>query len=156
MDDTDVLIANLRSGPQIVTRLIREMPDGNLKRRPSEAKWSAHEHACHISTGEEVYLARLEKMLSEAEPHIEAMQPSADEEAGSLLERNLGKTLDGYVKQRALTVKRLEELSASDWQRTATHEAYSHYSVFIMFRDLFLHEMLHAFRIEELLLKKDW
>jgi len=25
-----------------------------------------------------------------------------------------------------------------------------------MFRDLLLHEMLHAYRIEELMLKKDW
>ena len=36
------------------------------------------------------------------------------------------------------------------------HEAFDHYSVFIMFRHLMNHEMLHAYRIEELLLKKDW
>jgi hypothetical protein len=43
-----------------------------------------------------------------------------------------------------------------DWQRTAEHEAFSHYSVWIMFRHLLTHEMFHAYRIEELLLKKDW
>jgi DinB superfamily len=31
-----------------------------------------------------------------------------------------------------------------------------HYSVFIMFRHLALHDFFHAYRIEELLLKKDW
>jgi len=36
------------------------------------------------------------------------------------------------------------------------HEAFDHYSVFIMFRHLLNHEMLHAYRIEELLLKNDW
>jgi hypothetical protein len=47
-------------------------------------------------------------------------------------------------------------LSADDWQRTARHDEYTHYSVFIMFRHLALHDMFHAYRIEELLLKKDW
>jgi hypothetical protein len=28
--------------------------------------------------------------------------------------------------------------------------------VYIMFRHLLTHEMLHAYRIEELMLKKDW
>jgi hypothetical protein len=41
-------------------------------------------------------------------------------------------------------------------ERTAKHGEYSHYSVFIMFRHLALHDFLHAYRIEELLLKKDW
>ena len=43
-----------------------------------------------------------------------------------------------------------------DWQRTAEHEEYRQYSEWIMFRHLLTHEMLHAYRIEELLLKKDW
>ena len=37
-----------------------------------------------------------------------------------------------------------------------SYESPRHYSVFIMFRHLLMHEMLHAYRIEELMLKKDW
>ena len=40
--------------------------------------------------------------------------------------------LGRYVRERALVVQRLKELSADDWQRTAEHEAFSHYSVHIM------------------------
>ncbi|MBT8383699.1 MAG: hypothetical protein KJO59_15285, partial [Ignavibacteria bacterium] len=69
---------------------------------------------------------------------------------------DLDEALGQYMLERALVVKRLKELSAEDWQRTAEHEAFSHYTVYIMFRDLLLHEMLHAYRIEELVLKKDW
>lgn len=53
-------------------------------------------------------------------------------------------------------VARLKELSQEDWQRTAEHEAFSHYSVHIMFRHMLIHEMFHAYRIDELMLKKDW
>jgi hypothetical protein len=95
-------------------------------------------------------------MLSEPHPQIKSMAPSSEEETGSLLNVDLDEALEQYVKERARVVKRLKELSAEDWQRTAEHEAFSHYSVHIMFRHLLMHEMLHAYRIDELLLKKDW
>jgi hypothetical protein len=154
--DTRTLIASLEAAPGIIIGLVREVPPQNLKRRPSPNKWSAHEHACHLTTGHAVFLSRLEAMLSAAHPRIKSMEPSPDEEAGSLLSVDLDEALDRYVRERALTVERLKELSQADWQRTAEHEAFSHYSVHIMFRHVLMHEMFHAYRIDELMLKKDW
>jgi DinB family protein len=154
--DTQKLIATLEAAPDMIIGLIREVLPQNLKRRPMPNKWSAHEHACHISTGQDVFLSRLELILSNPLPRIKSMEPSPDEEAGSLLSVDLDEALARYVRERALIVKRLKELSADDWQRTAEHEAFSHYSVYIMFRHLLIHEMLHAYRIDELMLKKDW
>jgi len=156
MMDTQTLIASLEAAPGIIIGLVREVPPQNLKRRPAPNKWSAHEHACHITTGHMAFLARLELMLSEPFPKIKSMEPSPDEEAGSLLNADLDEALSQYVRERALVVKRLKELSPEDWQRTAEHEAFSHYSVHIMFRHMLMHEMLHAYRIDELMLKKDW
>ena len=73
-----------------------------------------------------------------------------------MLEVDLDESLERYVRERGDLVERLKELSADEWRKTAVHEAFDHYSVFIMFRHLLNHEMLHAYRIEELLLKKDW
>jgi hypothetical protein len=154
--DTQKLIASLEGAPSIIIGLVREVPPQNLKRRPSPNKWSAHEHACHISIGQDVFLARLELMLSDPFPKIKSMEPSPDEEGGSLLSVDLDKALDLYVRERVEVVKRLKQLSAEDWHRTAEHEAFSHYSVYIMFRHMLIHEMLHAYRIDELMLKKDW
>jgi hypothetical protein len=95
-------------------------------------------------------------MLSDTAPYIRAMLPSPEEEAGALLDVDLDEALDRYVRERAKLVTRLKGLSPEDWRRTAEHEEYNHYSVLIMFRHLLMHEMLHAYRIEELLLKKDW
>lgn len=154
--NTQTLIASLEAAPGIIIGLIREVPPQNLKRRPSPNKWSAHEHACHISTGHAAFLSRLELMLSYPHPQIKSMVQTPEEEAGSLLSVDLDEALGRYVRERALVVKRLKELSAEDWQRTAEHEAFSHYSVYIMFRHLLIHEMHHAYKIDELLLKKDW
>ena len=156
MNNTQSLIATLECAPDIIIGLVREAPSQNLKRRPSPNKWSAHEHACHIATVDAAYLLRLKLMLSDPAPYISAMQPSPEEETGSLLQIDLDGALDQYVRERARLVKRLKELTAEEWRRTAEHEEYSHYSVLIMFRELLMHEMLHGYRIGELMLRKDW
>ena len=156
MSDTTTLIAALENAPGVIIPLIREVPLQYLKRRPSPTKWSAHEHACHLAASDAPFLARLGLMLSAPVPFIKSISPSPEEESGALLSVDLNEALDRYVRERAALVKRLKELSAEDWRRTAEHEAFGHYSVWIMFRHLLTHEMLHAYRIEELLLKKDW
>ena len=156
MSDTAALIAALENAPGVIIPLIREVPPEFLKRRPSPTKWSAYEHACHLSGTVEPFLARLELILSAPTPFIRSIVNSPEVESGALLNIDLDESLDRYVSERASLVKRLKELSVEDWQRTAEHEAFSHYSVWIMFRHLLNHEMFHAYRIEELLLKKDW
>ena len=156
MNNTQTLIVTLENAPDIIIGLVREVPPHNLKRRPSPNKWSVHEHACHISSADATYISRLNLMLSDPAPYIRSLVPSREEEIGSLLNIDLDEALDHYVRERARLVKRLKELSVEDWQRRAEHEEYSHYSVMIMFRELLMHEMHHAYRIEELMLKKDW
>ncbi len=82
--------------------------------------------------------------------------PSADEEDGAFLKMDLGKAMERFAADRQKLVQRLKALSAEDWQRTAEHGEYTHYSVFIMVRHVAMHDMFHAYRIEELLLKNDW
>jgi hypothetical protein len=156
MSDTTTLISALETAPGVIIPLIREVPSQILKRRPSPAKWSAYEHAVHLSQSDAPFLARLEMILSTPEPFIETIHNSPEDEAGAMLEVDLDESLDRYVRERAALVERLKRLSPDEWQKTAVHEAFDHYSVFIMFRHVLNHEMLHAYRIEELLLKKDW
>jgi hypothetical protein len=61
-----------------------------------------------------------------------------------------------FVADRARLVTRLRALSDADWARSAKHDEYRAYSVFIMFRHVALHDFLHGYRIEELLLRPDW
>ena len=156
MTNTGALISALGSAPGVIIPLIREVPPEILKRRRSPAKWSAYEHAIHLSQSDVSFRARLELILSTPEPYIESIVNSAEDEAGAMLKVDLDESLDRYVRERATLVVRLRELSPDQWQRTAVHEAFAHYSIFIMFRHLLNHEMLHAYRIEEILLKKDW
>ena len=156
MSDTSVLISALENAPGVIVPLIREVPPQILKRRPSPAKWSAYEHACHLSQSDASFVARLDLILSTPEPFIETIHNSPEDEAGAMLDIDLEVSLERYAAERVALVEKLKKLSPDEWQKTAVHEAFDHYSVFIMFRHLLNHEMLHAYRIEELLLKKGW
>ncbi|MGB7070494.1 MAG: DinB family protein [Pyrinomonadaceae bacterium] len=156
MSDTAILISALETAPGVIIPLIREVPPQILKRRPSPAKWSAYEHAIHLSQSDASFRARLDLILSKPEPYIESIENSPEDEAGAMLEIALDESLDRYVRERASLVIRLKKLSPDEWKKTAMHEAFDHYSVWIMFRHVLNHEMFHAYRIEELMLKKDW
>jgi len=156
MSDTSTLISALETAPGVIIPLIREVPQQILKRRPSPAKWSAYENAIHLSQSDAPFRARLDLILSTPNPYIETIHNSPEDEAGAMLDIDLDESLARYVRERASLVERLKKLSPDEWQKTAVHEAFDHYSVFIMFRHLFNHEMLHSYRIEELLLKNDW
>jgi len=156
MENAEVIVAALERAPDLVIPLVREVPEPILKRRPRPGRWSAHEHACHLATIHPVMSARLDLMLTDPRPRIVPYFPSAQEEEGALLNVDLDEAMERFSDDRRRLVERLNALSAEEWQRTAEHGEYTHYSVFIMFRHLAMHDMFHAYRIEELLLKNDW
>src|SRR6187455_556908 len=156
MKNTSAVVEALERAPGVVVPLVREVPASILKRRPAPRKWSAHEHACHLAAVHPLFFSRLELMLSNPKPIIQPYFPDVDDEDDALMKVDLGEAMGRYARDRRELVGKLRELSEDEWQKTAEHDEYSHYSVFIMFRHLAMHDMLHAYRIEELLLKKDW
>lgn len=156
MNDPAAVIAALENAPSLVVPLVREVPPEVLKRRPAPRRWSAHEHACHLADVHALFFSRLEQFLAAERPRIEPFDPATQRPDGELLSVDLDDALRRFTEDRRRLVARLRELPAAVWRRTADHAEYSHYSVFIMFRHLALHDCLHAYRIEELLLKKDW
>ena len=152
MDTVRAVLDALRRAPEIVVPLVREVPSDILKLRPAPRKWSAHEHACHLAHVHSLFFDRLEYMLTNPTPMIEAYLPGDQDADDLLLNMSLDACLDRYVADRARLVARLETLSPTDWGKSAEHREYRAYSVFIMFRHLALHDFLHAYRIEELLL----
>jgi hypothetical protein len=150
------VIEALDRAPDIVVPLVREVPRDILKRRPAPKRWSAHEHACHLAHVHAMFFERLEHMLRDPAPVIRPYLPGDQDADDLLLTMDLAESLERYVADRERLVVRLRGLSAADWTRTAQHDEYRTYSVFIMFRHLALHDFLHAYRIEELLLRRDW
>lgn len=150
------IVTALERAPSIIVPLVRSVPEHLCKRRPSPGKWSAHEHACHLAAAQPIFFERLERFLREEHPTIRAYLPDREHSPDALLAVDLEEALGRFQRDRAELVARLRKLEPKHWQRTGTHEEYSHYSLFILFRHVVMHDMLHAYRIEECLLNKAW
>lgn len=155
MNTPEAVIAMLASAPEVIVPMVREMPAENCRRRPAPDAWSAHEHFCHLVAVHPVFFERLEIMTKGPSPRITPYLPSDEEEAGALLEVDLVDALDRFVRDRGELISRLRALTPEDWGRTAEHPEYSEYSVLIAFRHLALHDMMHGYHIEEILLSRD-
>src|SRR5262245_56077704 len=156
METAAAVIEALARAPEVVVPLVREVPPVLLKRRPTPGKWSAHEHACHLAFVHQLFFDRLEQILASPAPVITPYDPGQSDPDDLLLRMDLEESLQRYVADRRRLVERLRALTPVDWTRTAEHGEYSHYSVLIMFRHVALHDFFHAYRIEELLLRKEW
>ena len=158
VDPSDIaaVLEQLERGPRLVVPLVREVPRAVLKRRPEPGKWSAHEHACHLAAVQPLMMWRLDYMLWTPDPVIEPYNPADHDPPDALLKIDLDEAMARYVREREAMLTRLRALPAHQWAITAAHPEYVRYSVFIMFRHLALHDLYHAYRIEERLLYKPW
>lgn len=156
MSKFDAVISSLENTLEFLPSVVGEIPAEDLKRRPQPEKWSAHEHACHLAEVHPMFFERLDLMLEQENPTIKPYFPDKHDAPDALLKVDLNEALEKFTKDRKNLIKKLKTLSPEDWQRSANHEEYNKYTVFIMFRHLALHDYLHTYRIEELLLKKDW
>jgi hypothetical protein len=156
MNSVPAVLDALERAPAIVVPLVREVPPALLRRRPKPGKWSAHEHACHLSVVHGLFFGRLDQFLAEPAPVFRPYDPGHETPDDALLKLDLDGCLRAFAADRARLVERLRTLAPAEWARTAEHPQYSHYSVFIMFRHLALHDFLHAYRIEQLLLERAW
>ena len=146
----------LERAPSIVIPLVGQAAPAIVRRRPPSGKWSVHEHACHLADVHALFVERLERMLSSDDPVIRSFDPGRDDPDERLLGVDLEEALGRYERDRRQLVDRLKRLTAAEWQRTARHDEYNSYSVFTMFRHAALHDFFHAYRIEELVLRRDW
>ena len=150
------VLAQLPRGPGTLRAVVADVPPADLRRRPRPEKWSAHEHASHLALVEPLWAARLERILAEDVPTIVSYEPDADEPPDRLLGMDLGAALDAYERGRRALMARLATLGPADWERGAVNTAHARYSLFLMCRHAALHDMLHAYRVEESALGTHW
>ncbi len=154
-NDVPALLSALEGVPNLIIPMLREMPPENVKRRPAPKKWSAHEHACHLGAVHGLFFDRLERMLREDGATVVPYNPESEPE-DMLIKMDLDATLAKFAKERKEILAKIRPLTPAQWARTARHPDYSTYTVYIMFRHLLLHDMLHGYRIEELAYKRNW
>ena len=141
---------SLSKTPGILIELLDQIPSDLLKQRRIEDKWTIHEHACHIATGDKFgFHKRIAAFINELEPKFEPLSgESFDKDFYS--EMDLNKALDEFKQLRKQTIELTNNLEAQIWNKNSIHPEYEKYTPYIMLRHLLMHDHFHMYRIEEL------
>ena len=115
------ILKALDAGPLILRRLVRDLPDQTIRRRPAKAEWAIVEVVAHLADTDERTLGRTRLMLSEEEPFLEPYDPDTLALERGYIGMEIVAELNRFEALRAEQVSLLVGLGDSGWQRAGEH-----------------------------------
>jgi hypothetical protein len=121
--DKDRLLSNLKSLPNELDDLLKDMDEETLRWRPIPNKWSIKEIMCHLRDMELLaYLARYRRMLSEDNPNLPNMDQDKIALESDYINQNASTALEEFKRLRQATIRMLDAAPVDAWSRNGTHE----------------------------------
>ena len=120
--DKDRLLCNLKSLPNELEDLLKDLDEETLRWRPIPNKWSIKEIMCHLRDMELLaYLGRYRKMLTEDNPLL----PNVDQDRIAIetdyINQDAETALEEFKRLRSETIQTLEAAPPERWSRGGTH-----------------------------------
>lgn len=96
-----------------LTRLLKGEDESLLRVRPAPETWSALEVAAHVPDALSFYRRRIDRVLSEDRPQLEALNPGSIDHGDAEVEPTLG----SLATESDALATRLDGLDAAGWSR---------------------------------------
>jgi hypothetical protein len=127
--------------------ILADAGDDAIGRRPPEGRWSAHEHLAHLGRYHEVFLDRLERILTEDRPHLGRYRSEEDSGAGRWFALPAAEVLDRMRDLRGLLVDRVAKLAPEQWERIGVHPSFGEMPLALWIEFFLVHEGHHLYAI---------
>jgi hypothetical protein len=116
------LISNLRSFPNELEDLVKDLSDDELRWRPIPNKWSIAEILAHLRDTERfAFQVRLRRTLNEDNPTFELWDQEQAARDGGYLEGSGHAAFEGFRDLRVETADTLERVPVEHWLRIGLH-----------------------------------
>jgi hypothetical protein len=120
--DRGRLIANLKSLPNEIEHLIKDLTADELRWRPIPNKWTIGEIICHLRDVErDVFQVRLRRTLFEGDPVFEVWNQESAAADRNYVEQDHRQALDEFRALRDETAAALVAVPLEMWERSGTH-----------------------------------
>ncbi len=121
--EKDRLLWNLKSLPNELDDLLKDLDEEMLRWRPIPNKWSIKEIMCHLRDMERLaYLGRYRRMLTEDDPLL----PNVDQDRiafeSDYINQDAKLALEEFKRLRWETIQTLQSAPPERWARRGTHE----------------------------------
>ncbi len=157
--EKDRLLWNLKSFPNELDDLVRDLDEGTFRWRPIPNKWSLKETICHLRDVErEAYLARYRRMLTEDNPHL----PNVDQDRlayeGDYINQDVWSALNEFKRLRSETIQILESIPPEAWERGGVLEGTGQQSIEqLVVRQIKGNDLNHLVQMKDIVrLKMPW
>ena len=147
MSRRDVLLEALGATPRDLRRMLRQVDDQAAGRRPVPDAWCIRQVLSHLSAVEELYLQRLQRVVTLDNPYEAAIEPAA---GADRVECPLPRLVDEFVARRGATIAYLSDLQQRDWARRLVHQTVGPTRLRDQVQALVAHDNEHLSQIADL------
>lgn len=124
-----------------------------LSVRPVSGKWSAHEQFAHLARYHQIFLQRIERILSEQAPEFPRYRAEEDPEWPAWSGLGAPQLLVRLSGMRTKLMARLRSLSEEDFQRTGVHPKFGAMTLSLWLEFFLVHEAHHLYVVLQLVRK---
>lgn len=150
-DDIEQMLDSLRDYPQRLRDMILDRDDETLTRAAVDGGWGAVEIFCHLRDAEELFVERVNRILTEDEPFLPAVDESLWPIEREYDQQQPREALEQFARLRARFVDLLADLDASGWQRRGHHAEDGDQTVLWYARHSIEHDAEHEQQLKTLL-----
>ncbi|MFY9558172.1 MAG: DinB family protein [Blastocatellia bacterium] len=121
--DKERLLSNLKSLPNELDDLLKDLDEETLRWRPIPNKWSLKEIMCHLRDMERLaYLARYHRMLMEDNPLLDNVDQDRLAFERDYINQDAKAALEEFKRLRWETIQTLDDAPVDAWSRGGIHE----------------------------------
>ena len=150
LGDKDPIEA-LRRAPKRVKKLVRDLTEKQLSKRPAEGKWSIKEVIAHLADGEVIIGSRLRFAAAMDRAPLTSWDEKLFAERLGVERARTKDLLASFADVRAANIELLERPDESAFDRVAIHAERGPESVRTMVAMYAGHDVIHEHQIERVL-----
>ena len=133
------------------TRLIKGIPNSNLRKRPASGKWSVAEILAHLADVEIVIAWRIRSVLGAPGTPVQAYDQNAWASAGHYDRRDPSKSIELHRVLRKANLALLKSLTPEQWKQYGQHAERGQESIEQIVRMVAGHDINHTQQMERAL-----
>ena len=150
--DIQALVEKMTEERDKLLAQIEALSEGEAMNAPAdaegEAQWSPKQQACHLAEMETAYRAWVAKALVEENPDVTTVRGEQVEiPLEQAHEYTVGKLVGQLRAQREKTLRMIEGLKPSDYDRTASQPMFGTLTVLQWLRSYYRHDRMHQAQI---------
>jgi uncharacterized damage-inducible protein DinB len=117
---------------------------------PPDGEWTAAQVIGHLAACEFYFVERLNRLLREDSPHLQAFGTKASERQESMMGASIDENLQAFNELRGESVSMLMSLALNLWDRAGTYEKEGKMSIEDVVELMIDHDAEHLAQIEAL------